>query len=87
MTTKFQLDNCYSLVVGGHIPDYPDGAGLVAFRLMYQPMPVLTQGSNEPGGWVYAPESQVFGVHVKPSHARAIASAILAEATETRKVQ
>lgn len=85
MNMQFRLDGCYTLEItdNGHLVS-PDGrsgsgsAGNVGIQLLYEPLQVGT-----PDRAPDAPKS-LLQVFLKPSQARAIASAMLSAATEAR---
>lgn len=77
MRTTFQLDPCTMLVVQGDIPRCASDNGSVHIQIEHTPLSL--DGSEQP------PADMPFACVLTPSHARAIASAILAAATDARQ--
>lgn len=71
MRATFELDSCYELQISEDIPRASGDSGSVGVQVTHTP---LGESTSE----------LVFALNLKPSHARAIASALLAAATEAR---
>ena len=92
MRMKFYLDGCYTLTIGGDLPRIKHDPRSVGIQIDHTPLPEPTlaySGSSEGPSVTHAvmsrPEPQcVASFNMKPSHARAIASALLSAATEAK---
>ena len=88
MNAAFKLDGCYTLELtdSGYLssPDGVSGAcskGNVGIQVLYAP---LALGNVDEGPGAPMPQKSVLQAFLKPSQARAIASALLSAATEAR---
>ena len=87
MRSAFSLDGCHELEITGNVPRGAGDPESVCINLLYTPLPTLmSTGDAERGerGYVQGPTETRMSVSLRPSHARAIASALLSAATEAR---
>lgn len=92
MRMRFELDGCYALTIGGDMPRPAGSPESVGVQVDYTPLPApeLAYSGNSGGESVASaimgrPETRcLVAFSVKPSHARAIASALLSAATEAK---
>ena len=88
MRMSFSLDGCHELEVTGNVPRTENDPASVCINVLYTPLPTLMpppeNTANMPPQYVQGPTETKMSVSLKPSHARAIASALLAAATEAK---
>ena len=83
MRASFSLDGCYELEISGNVPRTQRDPESVCLNLLHTPLPVPMPGPDGTG-YVQPPTETTFSISLRPSHARAIASALLSAATEAR---
>lgn len=85
MHTTFKLDGCHILEIGSDVPRDSYNPNSVGLQLTKRPLPMPDPTCPADGtAFVVAPEEAIFAVSLTPSHARAIASALLSAATESK---
>ena len=92
MRMKFDIDGCYTLSITEDAVRAVGDPGSVGIQVDYTPLPtpeLAYSGSSDGASSVSAvmgrPETRcMVSFNVKPSHARAIASALLSAATAVR---
>lgn len=91
MTTMFTLDGCHALRISSDVPRNASDAGFVGFQLEYTPMrlpgdpePTENQCSSSTDLPVPRGTRILMSKNLRRSEARAIASAMLSAATESR---
>jgi hypothetical protein len=86
MRMSFDLDGCHAIEITGNVPRVQHDPASVCINVLYTPLPMPpARTENEPeGDYIQLPTQTKLSVSLKPSHARAIASALLSAATEAR---
>jgi hypothetical protein len=84
MKASFSIDGCHDLEITGNVPRTANDPASVCINLLRTPLPQLMSAPDVANCYVQPPTEVVLSVSLRPSHARAIASALLSAATEAK---
>jgi len=86
MRASFSIDSLHELEITGDVPRHEHDPASVCLNVLRTPLPVKNvYGPKEAGPeYTQGPTETIISVSLRPSHARAIASAMLSAATEAR---
>lgn len=88
MRVSFSLDGCHEMEITGNVPRSVNDPESVCINVLRTPLPTLAPAppgtANMPPQYFQSPTETLLSVSLRPSHARALASALLSAATEAR---